>query len=152
MEARITSKPAFTVGGLLYRGKNEEDEIAQLWATSGARLWDIQDVTRPGVAYGVIDHMDPESGAFEYLAGMEVKAGADLPEGMVSWEIPAQTYAVFACTLPTLMETMHQIYEQWLPQSGYERGTGPEFEFYGQEFDATDPGSRMELWIPVRRP
>lgn len=152
MKARITSRPAFTVGGLLYRGKNEENEIAKLWATSGARLWKIPDVARPGVAYGVIDHMDPTSGAFEYLAGLEVEAKAELPEDMVTWEIPAQTYAVFACTLPTLMETMHEIYEQWLPQSDYERSEGPEFEFYGQEFDANDPDSGMELWIPVKHP
>ncbi|MFN2292200.1 MAG: GyrI-like domain-containing protein [Anaerolineae bacterium] len=150
MEATISSRPAFTVGGLLYRGKNEENEIAQMWSTSGARLWEMPNVTRPGVAYGVMDNMDLESGAFEYLAGLEVEAGADLPEGMVAWEIPAQTYAVFACTLPTLMETIHQIYEQWLPQSDYARSAGPEFEFYGQAFDANNPQSEMELWIPVK--
>ncbi|MCL7452058.1 MAG: GyrI-like domain-containing protein [Anaerolineae bacterium] len=151
MEATIVSRLAFTVVGLHYRGKNEENEIAQMWATSGSRLGEIEHVAEPGVAFGVIDHMDAEAGAFEYVAGLAVERAGDVPEGMVSWEIPAQTYAVFTCTLPTIRETMHRIYEEWLPASGYERPEGPEFELYGPAFDPRDPGSEMEVWIPVRR-
>ncbi|RPI58697.1 MAG: AraC family transcriptional regulator [Chloroflexi bacterium] len=150
MEPRIESKHAFTVAGKLYHGNNENQEVAQLWGGAGSWMEQIQAIAEPEAAYGVMGNIDMDSGVFDYLAGLAVVEDAPTPEGLDRWSIPAQTYAVFTCTLPTLMQAFHSAYETWLPQSGYRRAGGPEFELYGPAFDPNDPGSQMEIWIPVQ--
>jgi AraC family transcriptional regulator len=52
--------------------------------------------------------------------------------------------------LPTLMETYRKIYQTWLPKSDYQRADGPEFEFYDENFDGSNPDSTMYLYIPIK--
>ena len=150
MEPTFVSRSAFTVVGMKYRGKNEHEEIAQMWNRFMPRSGEIQHRVDPHVAYGVMGNLDMDSGEFDYLAGYEVEHAADVPEGMSHWAVPAQTYAVFPCTLPTLLEVMHQIYQTWLPASGRQRADGPDFEFYNEWFDPSDPSSAMYIYVPVR--
>jgi AraC family transcriptional regulator len=150
MEPKIVTKPAFTVVGMKYRGKNEKSEIPQLWEQFGPRICEIKHLADPHVAYGVMHNYDEESGEFDYVAGFEVSSVAEVPEGMVSWEVPEQTYAVFTCTLPTLMETFERAYKTWLPHSGYQRADSPEFELYDENFDSQDENSEMAIYIPIR--
>jgi AraC family transcriptional regulator len=150
MKAKIVKREAFTVVGLIHSGRNENNEIPQMWEALGPRFSEIRHVAKPDIAYGVIGSFDEESGTFDYLAGIEVDRAADLPKGMASWEVPAGTYAVFTCTLPTLGETHARIHSTWLPESGYERAPGPEFELYDEEFDPRDSSSKMEIYIPIQ--
>ena len=150
MEAKIVSRPAFTVVGLKYHGKNEHNEIPQMWREFGPRMREIKHIVNPHVAYGVAGNYDEDSGEFDYVAGFEVDSVADMPEGMASWEVPEQTYAVFPCTLPTLHETFQYAYKTWLPQSGRQRAEGPEFELYDEKFDPEDASSEMYVYIPVK--
>ena len=150
MEAKIVEKSAFTVIGMHYRGKNENNEIPQMWQAFGPRVPEIKNVANPEVAYGLCDNMDEASGEFDYIAGFEVSSVVDLPEGMVRWEVTGGKYAMVTCTLPTLGETFKHIYHTWLPQSGYERGAGPEIELYDETFDPQDPNSQMEIYIPIQ--
>lgn len=150
MEAKIVKREAFAVVGLMHSGKNESNEIPQMWEALGPRLSEIPHVAVPDVAYGVCDNFDEGSGTFDYLAGIQVKRASDLPEGMASWHVPGATYAVFTCTLPTLGETHARIHSGWLPDSGYRRVPGPEFELYDGNFDPRDPDSRMDIYIPVQ--
>jgi AraC family transcriptional regulator len=115
-----------------------------------ARADEIQGVVDRRQAFGVIGNWDSATGEFEYVAGFEVAEGSSLPAGMASWRVPAQTYAVFPCTLPTLMDTFREIYDVWFSHSGRERGDGPEFELYGEEFDPTDAHSRMYIYVPLK--
>ena len=150
MEPKIVSRPAFTVVGMKYRGKNENNEIPQMWREFGPRECEIKHMAQPHVAYGVCGNYDEGSGEFDYVAGFGVDSLADMPEGMVSWEVPEQIYAVFTCTLPTLGETFEYAYKTWLPESGYERADGPEFELYDESFDPEDKSSQMTVYIPVK--
>jgi AraC family transcriptional regulator len=93
---------------------------------------------------------DESSGEFDYLAAMEVESVATIPEGMMSLEVPEQTYAILTCTLPTIRQAFDHIYHTWLPQSGYQRAPGPEFEYYDERFDIRNPDSEMDLYIPVQ--
>ena len=147
MEHTLKDWPAFTVVGLLYRGKNDQGQIPALWGTLNAQAHAIPH--RPGAAFGVIDNFDTEQGIFDYVAGYEAAPGAATPEGMVRKEVPAQRYAVFDTTLPDLMAAIHRIYDEWLPAAGFRRTSGPEFEFYGPDFDPSVPGAVMQLFIPV---
>jgi AraC family transcriptional regulator len=149
MEAKIVKREAFTVVGFLHIGKNDNNEIPQMWQALGGRFAEIRHISKPDIAYGVCDNFNEESGTFDYAAGTEVDRAADLPKGMVSWEVPAATYAVFTCTLRTLGETHEGIHSAWLPESGFERAPGPEFELYDEDFDPRDPDSRMDIHIPI---
>ncbi|MEZ4554958.1 MAG: hypothetical protein R2851_24370 [Caldilineaceae bacterium] len=61
---------------------------------------------------------------------------------MMLKEVPVQR-AVFDTTLADLMQTIHRIYDEWMPTSAH---GGTEFEFYGP--DPSVPGSVMQLFIP----
>jgi predicted transcriptional regulator YdeE len=102
----------------------------------------------PPLAYGVMDHYDPQTGEFDYLAGFGVERVAQLPEGMISRTVPTQTYAVFPCTLPTIMQGIAAAHA-WLKESGTQRAAGPEFEFYDEHFMGDD--STMYIYIPIQR-
>ena len=151
MEPKIVKRAAFTVVGMKYHGKNENNEIPQMWGQFGSRVPEIKHRVDPHVAYGVCDNFDESSSEFDYIAGFEVGSTAEIPEGMVSWDIPEGKYAVFTCTLPTLGETHQYAYHTWLPQSGYQRAAGPEFELYDESFDPKDPNSKMDVYVPIQK-
>jgi AraC family transcriptional regulator len=148
MEPKIVSKPAFTVVGITYRGKNEHEEIPALWDHQILpRREEIQHRSTPPAAYGIVDNHDPTSGNFDYLAGFGVDIAADIPTGMVIWHVPAQTYAVFTTTLWKLRATFDQV-RAWLLSSGHQRADGPEFELYDEHYVGND--SDMYLCIPIK--
>ena len=150
MEPKIESKPAFIVVGMKLRGAFKEGEIPQLWQQYNQRWHEIKHIVDPEIGFGIEDNFDSNTGEFDYMAGMEVSQVEDLPDGMGVWEIPAQTYAVFPCTLQTLMETYQLAYQTWLPNSNYQRSLGPEFEYYNEQFKSDQPDSPMYIYIPIK--
>lgn len=148
-EVKIVNRPAFTVAGMLYRGDNGGNEIPQLWDQFGPKMGIIPHRIDPQSCYGICDNFDEKAKVFDYIAACEVKPGETMPDGMVTRAIPAQTYAVFRTTLPEIRTTMDDIYNTWLPSSDYERGSGPEFELYDEEFSPEDPASMLYIYVPV---
>jgi AraC family transcriptional regulator len=148
MEPTIVRKEAFTAVGLLYHGRNEQGEIPELWRRFGPKMDQIENTVNDCVAYGLCDNGDESTGEFDYLAAVEV-GGGDVPEGMVRWDVPAATYAVFSTTLTMVKDTFDRVYHTWLPQSRYRRGPGPDLEVYGCEFDASDPLSPFDVYVPI---
>jgi AraC family transcriptional regulator len=146
MEPRIASLPAFTVVGIKYHGKNENNEIKQMWNDFGPRMGEIK---HKRACYGVCANEDNETHEFDYFAGFEVDSTDDIPEGMVSYEVPASTYAAFRTTLPAIGQTFDHAYQKWLPQSGYHCTDGPDLELYDEEFDPSDPESTFEIFVPI---
>jgi predicted transcriptional regulator YdeE len=149
MEPRFVALPAFTLVGMMMRVKPQGKVPGQLWDEFGPRMHEIKHVTGPDMAYGLTANMNMSTGEFDYMAGLHVNSADDIPAGMVSYDVPAQTYAVFPCTLPTLREVFDQIYGVWLPASGCARTAGPELELYGEAFDPRDSASVFEVYIPV---
>jgi predicted transcriptional regulator YdeE len=148
MEPQIVKKPAMTLVGLKLHGKLEGMDLQGLWTNFGPRMAEI-----PGgdanVCYGAMDHYNEATGEFDYLAACEAQGGAAAPTGMVSWNIPAQMYAVFPCTLPNIGEAWTTAYQQWLPTSGYQHAAGPELEVYDEKFNPQDPASTLYLYVPI---
>lgn len=151
MQPQIVKLPAFTVAGKLYHGNNEKNEIALMWREYGPQMQHVNHVVEPHVSYGVMDNFDSTTGEFDYIAAQKVSQVEDLPPGVVSWQIPQQTYAVFSTTLPTLREVFDKIYNEWLPESGYGRALGPEFELYDERFNPAEIHSKLDLYIPIRK-
>jgi predicted transcriptional regulator YdeE len=148
MEPEVKSKPAFTVIGMQYHGKNENNKIPQLWGKFIPRMAEIQHKVVSGESFGVCGELE-EDGKFKYVAGFEVSKTADMPAGMVSWEVPQHLYAIFPCTIPTISETYNYIHQTWLPESGYKRADAPDFELYDESFNAEDTNSILYVYIPV---
>ncbi len=149
MEPKIVSRPAFTVVGVKVRSNNQNNEIPQLWDDFGPRMGEIKHMVDKHACYGVCANADHETHEFDYFAAFEVDSTADMPGGMVSFEVPAATYAVFRTTLPDVGKTFDHAYQTWLPQSGYQPTGGPDLELYDEEFDPRDPGSTFAVFIPI---
>lgn len=150
MEPRIVERAAFTVVGMMVRGKAESNEIPQMWEALNPRVREIQDRTGDDVAYGISTNMDEQTGEFDYIGGFEVGRVHEIPEGMIRFEVPGGNYAVFRTTLPRIGDTFMHAYRTWAPQSGYELTGGPDFELYGEEFDPRNPDSEFDVYIPIR--
>ena len=149
MEPTIIQKPGFKVAGMKYRGQTEHGEIPQLWDRFVPRMGEIKHGVGGHESFGVMDNFDEASQEFDYLAAIEVASTDDLPDGMVGWEIPDQTCAVFTVAFSSIMEGYSYAYKTWLPESKYQCAPGPEVEFYPEEFNPEDGASELQLWVPI---
>jgi predicted transcriptional regulator YdeE/effector-binding domain-containing protein len=159
MEPRILDKPAFTVVGLPFAGPisnapyeegQGNNEIGPVWEEFNRRCGEIRHISGPaiGLCFGMPGDAEPW-----YIAGIEVERAEAVPAGMMSMNVPAQKYAVFTCTLPTLGATYRHIMEEWQPRSGYERADAPDFELYDEKFDPADPlHGEMYVYWPIASP
>ena len=102
--------------------------------------------------YGVCCNSDG-AGNFEYVAGVEVASFADLPGELSRIRISEQKrYAVFSHRdhVSAMKGTVYTIWNKWLPASGYELADAPDFERYGENFDAAAGSGTIEIWLSLR--
>lgn len=152
MDLIIKPKESFKIIGLQLVGNSDNKDFPALWGKLNDRVEEVKPLAKkPIVAYGVCSNFDMETNIFDYMAGLEVEENSPIPEGMVELEIPTNDYAVFPCTLPTLMETIKNVQDNWLPNSEYKRAPGPEFELYEADFDPNTENSTLYLYIPVEK-
>jgi predicted transcriptional regulator YdeE/DNA-binding transcriptional MerR regulator len=152
MEPKIIHLDAFQVVGMRYFGKNEHNDISELWDKFLARLDQIQHIAPgPKVSYGVCTGGEVGE-AFEYIASLPVSRIGDIPAGMVGKTLPAQTYMVMeAHGLADIGSTYERILEEWLPGSGYRPAGGPDFELYPEDMDPADPNAPIYIYYPVQK-
>ncbi len=157
MEPKIITYPSFTLVGMRYYGKNENQEIARLWGEFNQRIGEIgglqNETGDAAIGLCVTPENAPSDGSFEYVAGFPVSQVGVVPEGFVVREIPAHTYAVFAHkgSLAGLGKTYEFIYETWLPQSGYQVAAKLDFEYYDQDFKNFEPDSIFYIYVPIEK-
>jgi len=152
MDIRFVTKPAFTVVGLAYHGKNENSEISQMWGEFNQKATPA--MQKQDTFYGVCKMVPglPE-GHFEYVAGTELPEGAAIPEGMITRRIPEYRYAVFAHRggMETLRQTYQNIYSVWMPEAGLKPvEDGLDMEVYTEEFDDFSEKSVFYIYVPVQ--
>jgi AraC family transcriptional regulator len=150
MTLETISLPSFRLVGMLYAGPIKDNSVTELWRRFGARMDEIAHTVNPEIGFGAQDHFDHVAGTFEYLAAIEVTSAEGIPEGMLTWVIPAQTYAIFPASLATLSQDYQKAYGEALPAAGLERADGPEFERYDERFNSRNPQSPFALYIPIR--
>src|SRR5215510_7261712 len=102
-------------------------------------------------AFGLRYNSD-DDGNFDYLCGVEVSDFSRLPSDLTRVRVPAQRYAVFSHPehISTIRSTWATIWNKWLPESGHEVVDAPDFERYGEEFDARTGTGGLELWVPLK--
>jgi AraC family transcriptional regulator len=141
--------------GYLAAGSNQ---IPAQWERFGSYFGKI-----PGqvgqVAYGVSFHMSGDASGCDYLSGVEISQGSQLPDGLISVSIPAQRYAIFAhhAHVSTIFHTINDIFQKWLPQSGcqlasHSAGEVAFFEHYSEEFNPQTGIGGIEIWVPIQEP
>ena len=97
-----------------------------------------------GVYYGT-----GEEGLVDFVAGMSVDKGVEVPGGLTLRPMPAGLYAKFLCSMQEIGPTWRRIYSEWLPASDYrEDAARPAMEYFAPE--AMEPGGRVTILLPVR--
>ena len=154
MEARIVRRPGFQVIGMAGRFTPTSSKIPELWGRFAPRIHEVPE-RRGEHTLGLCMDADPDAVAeacFTYVAGVEVKPVADVPDGMASFTVPANTYAVLTHRghLSRLPDMVKHVWGSWLPASGYRHVAAPDFEYYDPE--RWDPGTgdgEVDLYIPI---
>ena len=103
------------------------------------------------ITYGVCYNSD-DAGNFDYVCGVEVNDFSRLPADWSRVRIPEQKYAIFCQRehISTIRSTWNTIWNNWLPESGYEAVDAPDFERYGDDFDSVTGTGGFEVWIPIK--
>jgi predicted transcriptional regulator YdeE len=152
MDAKIQTKPGFTVLGLARRGDANAGPqwIPPTWDELFSQYGEqLEAIARTGAHYGMMNHYDPETHTFEYLACFETEPGTRPPEGLTTRDIPEQEYAVIGCTIKTIGAAYTFFNQEWLPASGYERAPGAEFELYDEAFQGGD-NDPIYMYFPIQ--
>lgn len=144
LEYKIVEKPAFTVVGYQRHFHNETSyqEIPAWWGEMMAQGMPLDG------EFGVC--IDADGCEFDYLIADLHQPGQAIPEGCITRDIPAGTWAVFPCTLATLQDVNTQMWRDWLPACReYRLGWNCNLEFYYPLNEADPPSSKAELWLPI---
>lgn len=130
---------------------NMADKLPLLWDEFVPRMEEIQHKVS-GLAYGVIQQTKEKTDLLEYYAAVEVSDINDLPEGMVSVEIPTSTYAKFTHkgNVASINNTVNYVYSSWLMQSDKRHTYGADLEIYGEEYIPDSDDSVVYYSIPIK--
>lgn len=145
----VTPTPARTVAGLQIRASPGSDVLESVWTDVARRNAEFEAVASGETYYGVSAGFDPQTGEIDYVAGIGVADGADVPDDFTTVELPGGTYAVIETTLPAMADDRQYLEGEWLTESDYERSGSPEFERYSTGFDRDDPEAVVEIYLPV---
>ncbi|KQU09002.1 AraC family transcriptional regulator [Bacillus altitudinis] len=105
----------------------------------------------PHMAYGVSTSFH-DDGRFSFVVGEEVEeSDIDLNEGFVKIVIPEGRYAEFKVSgsHEMVQNTRRYIYGSWLPNSNYERTSGPDFEITDVLHSNGPNDIKMKIYIPI---
>ncbi len=146
---RIEKREATLIAGFAERMNYENvATIPRLWQKLAPHIGNIKNEIL-GPAYGV--KLNPDNDGFEYLAGVRVSSFDGLPGEMRTTRLPIATYAVFVHRgdISAIRNTLHAIWDHYLPQSGLKLADSPEFESYGPQFNTITGDGEVEIYIPI---
>ncbi len=161
MNYRIETRDAFRVVGVKLEcpctpdGQEGFTEIPKFWAEHAQKgtipaLCGLMGGEPAGVL-GICAGGRQEAGSFDYY--IAVASAQPAPAGMLAYDVPASTWAVFTCKgpLPTAIQAMEQrIMTEWLPGSGYRYADGPDIEQY-TDGDQSSEDYTCYIWVPVKK-
>jgi AraC family transcriptional regulator len=133
-----------------------DNKTGQLWGGFAPRIKEIKNrVGNVKFSLQVYpnDHFrifDPNK-SFEKWALVEVSDFKNIPPEMESFKLEGGRYAVFGNKGSSADNSVFQyIFEEWLPNAGYQLDERPHFEVLGEKYKNNDPESEEEIWIPIR--
>ena len=169
LDYTITTMFPFRVIGFqkIFDNETAYAEIPRFWDEICARYADnVYAGNAPANPYeqAIVDHCigeygicidDIGEGRFRYLIAGTYTGGA-VPDGMVLYEFPQSSWAVFSCIgqVPETLQNLNtRIFREWLPGN-------PEYELCGNASvewydcihgEKTDPDYRSAIWVPVKK-
>ena len=117
----------------------------------------IQNKKEPWAFVAISKDFSNDNSSWEYLMGDVVTSFGSVPKGLIAFEIPVKTYAVFTIHPkfkflwgPTIGLTKKYIFTEWLPNSKYDSDHEiiGDFEYHDQRSISKNPS--IELYIPIR--
>ena len=164
MEPKFVTKGEIKLAGYAIKTRNEEGQnstdIPAFWLAymSDGRQQQLHQsaFVKNSNEYGACFPVNPDNGAFEYVIGVEVKDGVEIPSSFHTCQLPPATYAVFSSPPSTPEEfsnniqgTWQYIMDEWFPKSGYEYADGcVDFEFYDEK-NMENGACVCDIHIPV---
>ena len=89
--------------------------------------------------------------SFTKWLGIKNSGLENIPDGFETMIIPAGKYAVFYYKgLNTDHSIFNYIFQDWIPQSGYQLDDRPHFDVLDERYKNNDPESEEEIWIPIK--
>jgi AraC family transcriptional regulator len=146
---QVLERPALTVVGVAIQTQPMSPEIPALWPKFVARIPEIRNPAEPRVSYGVMQYREGAGQPLFYMAAVSVSPADAIPAGMQSLVLAAGTWAVFRYPLSDLGRGFGEIFDRLLPASDFQQAPGPYYERYDEAFDPGDPGSIVEIYLPV---
>jgi AraC family transcriptional regulator len=152
-EPRPAAKPALRIVGLTRHF--DDSTVSTIPA-----LWDdfighMPIAGRDGEGTFGVCAMAPAGQGLAYAAGVPLKAGAAVPEGLDLIELPAMSYLVFRQILDggdlhtQMQAAVKAIWGRLVPASGLKLAPAPELEVYPPNFQPGQKDGFVEWWIPV---
>jgi len=156
MKQKVITKESFPIIGIelkttTHDGKNFV-EIPQFWekVMQQGQIDNIPNKKYPGTVLGICMDFQTD-GSFSYIIGTEVTKAENIPGDMVCKTIPAARYAVFTARgkMPgSIQDTVKYIYQEWLPNSEYQRADSADFELYDQRYHGGE-NAEVDIYIPI---
>jgi AraC family transcriptional regulator len=166
MEPSIVEKDQILLLGVNFFGDpftmtgwTEDNEIHRLWQrleTFLSRNSERITLKDPGVGYEVwsSDEETAAKGLFDIFAGVEIEDLDNVPVELLVKVLPPIQYAVFTLHGQEITSDWpRKIYQEWLPNSGYEPAHQYNFQYYDERFKGIDQidESTIDVYVPVKR-
>lgn len=162
MEPKFVTLPAVKLAGCVLKTdtKQSKKAIPEFWGAymTDGRMNKLhgESFVKVHSEYGACFPENPETGEFEYIIGVEVHDGTEIPEAYQVRELPPSTYAVFSTPpcgadsfVPSIQGVWGYIMGEWFPQSGYEYAPGGvDFELYDERC-MSETEKVCDIYIPV---
>jgi AraC family transcriptional regulator len=120
--------------------------------------FEIPDRKVPWGVVAIRKDLDRAAGSFTYMVGDVVTSLERVPEGLVGFEIPAATYAVFPVRSRNRLgwglavnRAKKYAYESWLPRSPYRPGGAVDDFEYHDERCVRKPNLEIDLYVAVTK-
>jgi AraC family transcriptional regulator len=108
---------------------------------------------RVGYEVWLSDEETAAKGDFEIFVGLEIEELKDIPVELLIKILPPTKYAVFTLEGQEITSDWpRQIYQEWLPGSGYQEAYKYNIQLYDQRFKGLDKidESAIDVYVPIK--
>jgi AraC family transcriptional regulator len=149
---RFETRPQMYFAGIAERHKMSMPVgIPEQWRRFQPYIGNL-DGAIAGAAYGLVGEITAD-GMFDYLVGVETRAGIDVPAELTQVTVPALRWARFTHSghVSALRQTIGAA-EQWLSANGHEPSEAVHsfIEYYGPRFDTRAGSGDIEVWYGLK--
>jgi predicted transcriptional regulator YdeE len=156
MEPKSIEHSAFNFVGLSTRTSNADEmagkgRIGAIWERFYAEnlLQKIPNQTEPGVVLALYTEYQADGNApYSFAVGVKVGDVGELPQGLISYSVPATKYAVFTSARGSIPGIVIGVWE-YIWSSQIKRASRSDFEIYdGRSRDRNN--AQIDVWVSVK--